>query len=262
MNLAEVLVPLLPAGSGVVAFVGAGGKTSALFHLARELAGEGKRVLVTTTTHLADPRVEPGGFEGKLVFSPEMEAPCPGEAGPLSVPVPGITVLASREADAPGKVKGIHPSWVTALLPGWDQILVEADGSRRLPVKAPGPGEPVIPPGTDLVVGIVGLDCLGRPMDGRTVHRPELFSRVTGCSPGAPIEWAHLVALVRHPEGLFKGARGRRVVHLNKADRAPFLPSEEQILQLGAELVLVGSLEGEGPRPRAVALTVREEVAG
>lgn len=38
----------------VVAFTGAGGKTSALFRLSRELAAEGWRVLCTTTTRIAE----------------------------------------------------------------------------------------------------------------------------------------------------------------------------------------------------------------
>ncbi len=37
----------------VVAFVGAGGKTTAMFRLAEELVTQGKRVVVTTTTKLA-----------------------------------------------------------------------------------------------------------------------------------------------------------------------------------------------------------------
>lgn len=244
MTLLEALLPLLPAHTGVVAFVGAGGKTTAMFRLARELEGRGRSVLVTTTTHLFDPRRDPEGPVGRVVFRPEMELPCTSDAGLETEP--GVTLLLSREADEAGKVKGIHPSWIAALKPSWDFVLVEADGSKRLPVKAPGPHEPVIPPGTDLVVGVVGLDCLGRPMDGRTVHRPELFSRVTGCERGAAIAWEHLVALCRHSEGLFKGAgAARRVVLLNKTDVAPFLPSRSQLAGLAADLVLLCSLEGE-----------------
>ncbi|HEX7593711.1 MAG TPA: hypothetical protein VF429_06025, partial [Anaerolineae bacterium] len=36
----------------IVALVGAGGKTTAMFHLADELAAQGKRVVTTTTTRL------------------------------------------------------------------------------------------------------------------------------------------------------------------------------------------------------------------
>jgi probable selenium-dependent hydroxylase accessory protein YqeC len=215
-----------------------------MLRLARELDAPGRSVLVTTTTHILDPRREPGGPAGRLVFRADMELPYPGVERFRADA--GITLLISRETEEPGKVKGLHPSWFPALKSAWDVVLVEADGSRRLPLKAPGDHEPVLPPGTDLVVGVVGLDGLGRPMDGRSVHRPELFARVTGCAPGSPVVWEHVAALVRHPEGLFRGSTAARVLLLNKADAAPFLPSREQLAGLGVERVLVCRLEGEG----------------
>jgi probable selenium-dependent hydroxylase accessory protein YqeC len=228
-----------------VSFVGAGGKTSLLLHLARELEAEGRPVLVTTTTNLADPREEGGTF-ARILLRADLERP--ESAGDPALPeaLPGVTLLVSRPADVPGKLKGIDPSRVGALRREWPVVLVEADGSKRLPAKAPAAWEPVVPDGTDLVVGVFGLDALGWPMDGRTVHRPELFAAVTGCAPGAPIAWEHVVALARHPEGLFKGARGRRVVLLNKVDEAPFLPSPGQLSALGADLVLLSGEEDGG----------------
>lgn len=241
MKLAAALHPLLPEGKGVIAFVGAGGKTSALFRLASAMAGPGQRVLITTTTHLLDPHGEPSRPAFDLVLRPDMEAPV--SSATLPEVRAGLTVLLSREAEPPGKMKGIHPSWIPALRATWDLILVEADGSKRLPVKAPAAHEPVLPPGTDLVVGVVGLDCLGQPMDDRTVHRPERFGVITGCAVGAPILWEHLVALAGHPEGLFKGAPGTRVLLFNKADRAHAIPTSAQLADLPANLILVATLE-------------------
>ena len=221
-------------------------------------------MLTTVTTHWADPRPGLPGAADWLVLRPVMELPAAGaslkagsgapdhgtarrDASPLAgdlVPHPGaaspsgdapldlhprggVTALASGEGREPGKLKGIHPSWIPVLRLGWDAVLVEADGARRLPVKAPGPGEPVLPPDAGLVVvGVVGLDCLGRPMDERTVHRPERFAAVTGCRPGAAIGWEHLAALALHPEGLFKGAGPRRLLLLNKFDGAAGTPAE------------------------------------
>jgi probable selenium-dependent hydroxylase accessory protein YqeC len=240
MNLGEALLPILPCAKGVVAFVGAGGKSTALYRFARERSEAQGPVLITTTTHLADPRLEPVPPIAELVFHPDLEGA--GAPATLPGPRPGVTILLSRPVE-PGKVKGIHPDWIPPLKAAWDLILVEADGSRRLPVKAPAPFEPVLPPGTDLVAGVIGLDCLGRGMDGATVHRPECFHAVTGCPPGAPIGWEHLAALVRHPQGLFKGATGLRAVLLNKADAAAFLPSPAQMAGLDADLVLLCSLE-------------------
>ena len=227
-----------------MAFVGAGGKTTHLLHFARELAADGGPVLVTTTTHLADPREEESTF-ARILFRQDLELPpTPGSAPPPD-PIPGVTLLVSRPADEPGKLKGIDPSHVTDLRKAWPLVLVEADGSKRLPVKAPASWEPVVPEGTDLVVGVIGLDALGAPMDERTVHRPGLFATVTGCAPGDAIGWDHLVALARHPDGLFKGTSSPRVVLLNKVDESPFLPSPGQLTALGADLVLLsGAAEG------------------
>lgn len=250
MNLAEALLPGAPR---VIAFVGAGGKTSAMFRLASELTAAGQAVLVTTTTHLFDPRLEPGRPEGEVLFSAAMEAPF--EGGALPPARPGLSILFSREGEKPGKVKGIHPSWVPALKASWAYVLVEADGSKRLPIKAPAAYEPVLPEGTDLVVGVMGLDCLGRPMDARTVHRPECFQRVTGCEPGAPIGWEHLDTLARHPEGLFKGWTGPRALLLNKADKAFAIPSKAQLAALPAGPVLLCSLGA----PEGVIVSLRGE---
>lgn len=237
-------MPLLPEGKGVVAFVGAGGKTAHLLQFARELAAAGRPVLVTTTTHLADPREEESTF-ARILFRPDFEHPPTAGSAPPPEPLGGVTLLVSRPADEPGKLKGIHASRIARLRTAWDLVLVEADGSKRLPVKAPAPWEPVVPQGTDLVVGVIGLDALGEPMDARTVHRPELFASVTGCAPGDAIGWDHLVALARHPDGLFKGTGCPRVVLLNKVDASPFLPSPGQLAALGAGLVLLsGTADG------------------
>lgn len=227
-----------------MAFVGAGGKTTHLLHFARELAADDRPVLVTTTTHLADPREEENTF-ARILLRPDLEHPPTPGSEPPPEPLGGVTLLVSRPTDESGKLKGIDPSHVTELRKAWPLVLVEADGSKRLPIKAPAAYEPVVPEGTDLVVGVIGLDALGEPLDERTVHRPELFASVTGCAPGEPIGWDHLVALARHPEGLFKGARGRRVVLLNKIDEAPYLPSPGQLAALGADLVLLsGTADG------------------
>jgi len=262
MRLAEALS--LPPGPGrVIALVGAGGKTSALFGLGEELAlGPARaRVLLTTTTHIYDPRLEPGRGFDRVVLAPALADP--DRDGPEAPPPPGPgpcrVVLAAGEDPATGKLRGIHPDQVARLAPAWDYIVLEADGGKRLPVKAPAGHEPVVPRASALVLGFVGLACLGRPMDGRTVHRPERFGPVTGCAPGAAITLAHLAALARSPQGLFKDAPpgALRVLVLNQADlcdRAPAELAAGLAAQgpLGVDRVLVCALGAARPEGKVL----------
>ncbi len=196
---------------------------------------------MTTTTHLADPREVPGASVERVLVLAALEHP--DDDVPLPATAPGVTLLVARPAEPPRKLKGVDPSHLARLAYVWPVVLVEADGSKRLPIKAPAEHEPVVPAETALTIGVLGLDALGWPMDERTVHRPERFAAVTGCLPGAAIGWDHVVALARHPEGLFKGARGARVVLLNKVDESPYLPSPGQLRALGADLVLLSGAD-------------------
>ncbi|WP_304223216.1 selenium cofactor biosynthesis protein YqeC [Gracilinema caldarium] len=245
-NLSDFFANVLnwPEDRGlVIAAVGGGGKSALLYLLAKIFAEKGKRVALTTTTHIYDPRTEtePRLYDSVTII-PELEQTPPGNnvailerlsALAVSAPKPGsVTVLASKEAipdtsvhQSHGKpllykLRGIHPAWAGALGSYWDLVLVEADGSKHLPVKAPAEHEPVVPDLCDIVLGCVGLDCLGLPMDEVHVHRPALFSAVTGCGLGEPIDVRHLINLAYHPQGLFKGCPdgSRRYLFLNKAD--------------------------------------------
>ena len=91
----------------------------------------------------------------------------------------------------------------------------------------------------------MGLRSLGQPLDSRTVHRPERFWDLTGCALGEPLTWDHVVALARHPQGLFKDAPGSRVMLLNQADQATTLPTASQLAALPADRVLLTTLVPE-----------------
>jgi probable selenium-dependent hydroxylase accessory protein YqeC len=196
----------------LICFVGAGGKTTSLFMLAKELKVCKKRVLVTTTTAIYSPdknhcdevildRVEGSDFMKRI-------DPC-------------ICVL-GREVTAENKLLGVGKEYVTTLFMEsvFDYILVEADGSRQKPIKAPADHEPVIPNGTTKVVGVIGLDALGRQICSDSVHRPEHFRHLTGRSIGDRIDEEMVAKLILAPEGLFKSVPdgARNYVLFNKAD--------------------------------------------
>ena len=139
-----------------VAFTGGGGKTTAMFSLADELAGLGKRVIVTTSTHIFRPlhRMVAEAADCKTVN--DFLA---GHKNHFSS-FPGWVLVTGQPAKE-GKLKGMELSELEKLAILCDVLLVEADGAKHHPIKIPKEGEPVLPKGTHAVIGCMGLDCIG-----------------------------------------------------------------------------------------------------
>ena len=98
-------------------------------------------------------------------------------------------------------------------------LLIEADGARQRPLKAPAGYEPAIPPWVDRVVVMAGLGGLKRRLNADTVHRPELFSQITGLRMGEEIKVEHVERVLRSTSGLERIPDGaRRVLFLNQAE--------------------------------------------
>ena len=83
--------------------------------------------------------------------------------------------------------------------------LVEADGAKGRLLKAPAEYEPVIPDGADRVIIVAGLDAIGKPLDERAVHRPEIAVRLLGIPLGTTITPDLFTSLVGHTSGGLKG---------------------------------------------------------
>ena len=179
------LASALKIEPGITAIIGSGGKSTLLKTLGLELMRAGGRVLLCTTTHMFPVAGVPwDGSSRRLDVAPwkpgALHVPgctceaCAGlargsicqagvldpETGKLSSPAEPLDELAQR----------------------FDYVLAEADGSKRLPLKAHAAWEPVIPAGMANVIWVVGASGLGKPVD-EVVHRPELFCKRCGCKP-------------------------------------------------------------------------------
>lgn len=184
----------------LIALVGGGGKTTLLYALAREAWGRGRRVIVTTTTHILP---HPG-----ILLAGDKETLMRGLAEK------GIAMAGRLAPD--GKV-GMAED-----IGGWaglgDIILIEADGSRGLPLKAPAAHEPAIPPWADVVIAVAGLDCIGKPIKA-VCHRPERVCALLGREEGHFLSSGDVAAVFLSLDGGRRdvGLRTFRCV-LNKAD--------------------------------------------
>lgn len=197
----------------IVSVVGGGGKTTFMFILARELTGESIPVVTTTTTKLIEKEPSIHGSPFLLIESDEEKLV---HLLPDRLREYGHITVAAGTLPGPGKLEGISPNTVdkiAALKIG--DIIIEADGARHKPVKAPSENEPVIPASTTLVVPVIGIDALGARLNDDEAFRPEIISRLTGLIPEEQITGDDIATLVTHPEGIAKGAPpGAKIIPL------------------------------------------------
>lgn len=166
------LLQIEPAKNRVIAFVGGGGKTTLIYELARELAGVGKQVLVTTTTHMKEP-------EKKWEADHTVGVPCEEQLG---------------------KIKGVSEEEYRKLKDRCDILLVEADGAKRKPLKAPAEHEPVIPKDADMVIGMAGVSAIGKTIE-EGCHRAELVGKLLGKNITEVITVEDLVKVLKSEQG-------------------------------------------------------------
>ena len=246
--LLQEALHIAPDTPEVVSFVGGGGKTTALFRLAHELKALGKKVLVTTTTNIAASETSQCDI---LMLNG-----C-ADLGALAA-LPAATMVCLGNGLLQGdicKIKSVEPAYIDELHAHrfFDFIVVEADGAKRKPIKAPTDYEPVIPRSTTAVIGVIGLDCLGKPVSEDIIHRCELFCACTGRKSGEMIDRESIIRLIMGENGLFKSApaASRKIVLLNKADTEVLTQQGQQIvreltrLQASVYGCIVASLQKE-----------------
>ncbi len=240
----------LQAGD-IVAFVGAGGKTSSLRRLVQELRSQ-MLVVVTTTTRLA--REESSLAPHHFILRNQRDL----ESAFSTLPDAGAALCTGVEVESGTKLSALEPDLLARLI-AWAQdqggvVLVEADGARGSIIKAPADHEPVIPPETTMVVPIIRMDAIGIKVNDKRVHRPEQISRLLGVESETILTIHHLASLVTHASGGMKDIpkdAGVRVLingvdtpamHAGAQSLAPLLLEENQIRS-----VLAGSVRLQDP---------------
>ena len=177
------LASTLKIEPGITAIIGSGGKSTLLKTLGLELMRAGGRVLLCTTTHMFPVAGVPWDGSSRRLGA------APWKPGALHVPGCTCEACAGMRRGSICQAGVLDPETgklsapaepLNELAQRFDYVLAEADGSKRLPLKAHAAWEPVIPAATANVVWIVGALGLGKPIN-EAVHRPELFCERCGC---------------------------------------------------------------------------------
>ncbi len=189
------LVDLLGLGDReLISLVGGGGKSTMLFGLGDELSSTGKRVILTTTTKM--------GRKQAMVV-PTICWSADTDCAIDALDKPGPVMLVTDGDDH--KVTGPPPELVDRLFAesNADYIIVEADGSRGRPLKAPAAHEPVIPSQSTTVVILMGIDAVGQTL-GEVTHRADEAVRFTDLEPSHVMTATDCASVLVHPDGALR----------------------------------------------------------
>jgi probable selenium-dependent hydroxylase accessory protein YqeC len=196
------LIDALDAREGIVCAVGAGGKKSVLYQLAREHPG---RFALTATVHTTE-------------FPDELGLPCiiDDDAGlqqRLRAADPSRSIAYACPSSKPGRHAGATPATIRAIHEGggFDATFVKADGARMRWIKAPAPDEPIVVPGADLVIPVVSARAIGEPLGERVAHRADRVAAVTGVALGERLTPEAVGRLLASEQGALYRTSGSRV---------------------------------------------------
>ena len=183
----------------IVAVIGCGGKTALIERLIANFWD--KKVLVSPTTKMY-----------------------PRNVG-------GIRYIGKQNAQT-GKLDALSEHELAGLIPQYDIVLLEADGSRGLPCKGWNKDEPVIPGYCTHSIGVVTMNALGKAATTSIVHRLPEFLSLTGLREGEPITMEALTEMVCAPQGMFKNSIGIRILLVNQVEDGQAARSAKRFLRI------------------------------
>jgi len=184
-----------------VSVVGCGGKTSLIELLA--IQNKEKKVLVSTTTKtfpmISDEVILCDTLKSSIAHQPQPGIQCFGQYNERNK-----------------KLEALPENILVDMIPHYDLVLMEADGSRWLPCKGWRDHEPVVHYFSTHTVGVVTLNALGKPANKEIVHHLPEFLSLTGLAEGDIISEQALTDMVCLPGGMFKGCVGKMYLVLNR----------------------------------------------
>ncbi len=205
------LLDALQARTGIVCFAGAGGKKASMVRLAQRHPG---RVGLTTTIRVPF-RLKRDSED--LIALPETTTADEAIARLAGQRVVGYAGPKTRSY----RLLGIDPDMIAEIhgTGGFDATYVKVDGARMRVAKGHKDGEPILVPGTTVVLLFASVHAIGLTLNEDNVHRPDVFADWAGARLGEAITPRHLASTVVRQVDLIKAVGAPRVVPvINMAD--------------------------------------------
>lgn len=202
----------------IITVVGAGGKTSTIFKLAKELSSLNKKVIITTTTHM--------DFNSDFILINDEKDIIKIQD---TLKNKNTIKIARQESDV--KVKSLDLDILKRIIYLSEFVLIEGDGSKNLPLKGTKKNEPVIINETNLVIGIIGFDSINKKIKD-ICHRPEIVSKLLKKNLDDYVDYKDLVKVASAKDGLKKNINCKYKVIINKVDKNEDLKTCKKIADL------------------------------
>jgi probable selenium-dependent hydroxylase accessory protein YqeC len=211
MNIKNLIKKFNIPKTRIISVIGSGGKTTLIYMLAKELRKNGYKIAITTTTHMMIPDIKVFNFIDSIMLdktSDEIEE----ESNKHFVSLIGNKSLH-------GKLSSPSEDTLKTILSLYDIVLIEADGSKKKPIKVPRDYEPVIIEKTQLVVGVIGLSGMYKKIS-EVSQSANLVAEILHKDKNDIITPKDIANLISNPKGIFKNFAGfyDTIALLNQTD--------------------------------------------
>ena len=186
----------------IITITGAGGKTTLMFLLSRELSKLGK-VMVTTTTKIYTP--DKNQFEKMYIGNEEIT----GE---------NKNIFAVGKEIKDKKLIGIGYHEIERLKDDFDYILIEGDGSKEKLLKEWNEREPCIPDFSNVIIGVINLDIIDLDLIEGNIHRFELFKEKYPTYINKKVNFSFLKEYIKNGKFFGENKTARKYIFLNGVD--------------------------------------------
>jgi len=229
-----VLVNMFKLKKGdIISIIGAGGKTTFLFRLADELREMGKKVLVATTTRVYMP---PKDCYDELCTDIK-------ELLDKSKKLTKGVMVAGSGVSSENKLLALDQETVQNIKDYYDYILIEADGSKRKPLKGWRENEPVVIEDTTKTIAVVDIRGVGLTANPYTIHNFELFKELTGIEDGEVVTPSHVRKMITGEKGLLQKGVGQEILYFNKVEDDMDIENLKAVAKDIDKKVIYGSLK-------------------
>lgn len=195
----------------IITIVGAGGKTS-LMHSASSLLRKDYKVLITTTTHIYIPDDR---FYDEIFMISDFTNEKYNSI--IKSRKNGVYVIGNYIVNN-SKIKGLTPEMLDEIIPYFDIVIIEGDGSKEKCLKGWNDNEPVIYQKTTKIIGVVDITSIGININEENIHRLNRFLEIINEDAPEIVKLNHLKDVVLNRNGLFKTFKKDKILFINKVE--------------------------------------------